>query len=44
MDRLTVKHSNPKGLFDAKFYSQVVTVPRPFTSAGRTQSTLRASW
>lgn len=26
MDRLTVKHSNPKGLFDAKFYSQVVTV------------------
>ncbi|NLX64246.1 MAG: RidA family protein [Clostridiaceae bacterium] len=26
MSRLVVKHSNPKGLFDSKFYSQVVTV------------------
>ncbi|NSL52804.1 RidA family protein, partial [Calidifontibacillus erzurumensis] len=26
MGRLKVKHSNPKGLHDSKFYSQVVTV------------------
>jgi len=26
MSRLVVKHSNPEGLFDSKFYSQVVTV------------------
>jgi len=26
MSRLEVKHSNPEGLFDSKFYSQVVTV------------------
>ena len=26
MSKLTVKHSNPQGLFNSKFYSQVVTV------------------
>jgi len=26
MSRLTVKRSNPKGLFDSRIYSQVVTV------------------
>jgi len=26
MSKFVVKHSNPKGLFDSKFYSQVVTV------------------
>lgn len=26
MTRFTIKHSNPEGLFDSEFYSQVVTV------------------